>query len=322
MKLVALSACNSGQFSQLQLCPYSYTVCNDTGLGASDNITYVCLCQSGHLVTGNVSTQYFYSELCAAPTSPPSNSTSDSPSRGVVSFTTASNEELQSVLFALFGVAIGLGLLAIGVVALNLVLILKTPSEKTGAAAGSVNGSESSNAPDRPVAHASPLGTAFLGRPNTMELVFSLGGEGRRAPSTYSEPEDYTISAVALVTTQAPVDPADVTDPVAHALPLGTALLERPNTKELVFNLGSERPNVYAEPEDYTSSAVAIVTTHAPVHPADVTALGTAADGSSIEDNITVNAANAIQMPQPTQGQSSINVNFVAMDQPQDYSFA
>ena len=259
MKLVALSACNSGQFSQLQLCPYSYTVCNDTGLGASDNITYVCLCQSGHLVTGNVSTQYFYSELCAAPTSPPSNSTSDSPSRGVVSFTTASNEELQSVLFALFGVAIGLGLLAIGVVALNLVLILKTPSEKTGAAAGSVNGSESSNAPDRPVAHASPL---------------------------------------------------------------GTALLERPNTKELVFNLGSERPNVYAEPEDYTSSAVAIVTTHAPVHPADVTALGTAADGSSIEDNITVNAANAIQMPQPTQGQSSINVNFVAMDQPQDYSFA
>ena len=127
MKLVALSACTSGQFSQSQLCPHSYTVCNDTGLGASGNITYLCLCQSGYLVTGNISSQYFYSELCAAPTSPPSNSTSASPALGIVSITTAPDAEFQTVAIVLFAVTIGLGLVAIGVIALNIILMLKTP---------------------------------------------------------------------------------------------------------------------------------------------------------------------------------------------------
>ena len=200
MKLVALSACTSGQFSQSQLCPYNYTVCNDSGLGALDNITYLCLCQSGYLVTGNISSQYFYSELCVAPTSPPSNSTSASPALGIVSITTAPDEELQPMVIALFGVVIGLGLLAIGFVALNVVLILKTPCEKPNAKAEGENGSELADAQRPPIAQASPLGTALLGRPNTLELVFSLRGE---ATDLYSEPEDYTSSAV----TEVPVNP-------------------------------------------------------------------------------------------------------------------
>ena len=104
-----MSACNSGHFSQLQLCQYNYTYCSDSG--AFNNITFHCLCQSGYLVIGNISTQYFHSELCAPPTTTSSGMT-------------PSDSEIKPLMIALFVITIGLGLVAIGAVALNVLLIL------------------------------------------------------------------------------------------------------------------------------------------------------------------------------------------------------
>ena len=181
---IAVSACNSGQFSQSQLCPYNYTYCSDSG--AFDNITYLCLCQPGYLVIGNISTQYFYSELCAPLTT--SHSIGTSIANEVVSFsiTTPPDREFTTVMISLFCVTIALGLVAIGAVTLNVLLVLKTVKVKAKAnGKGDLSGEQLP-----PVANASPLGTALIKRPNTIELAFSLGGE-----STYSVVEDYTSAA-------------------------------------------------------------------------------------------------------------------------------
>ena len=113
-----MSACNSGQFSQSQLYLYNYTNCRDRGLGALDNITYLCLCQPGYVVIGNILTQYFFSELCAPPTS------------GIRTFTTRPDTKFTPIMISLFCVTIALGLVAIGAVALNVVIILKTVKVK------------------------------------------------------------------------------------------------------------------------------------------------------------------------------------------------
>ena len=113
----------SGQFSQSQLCPYSNTYCNDSGLGASDNVTYRCLWISGFLVAGNISTQYFYSDICVAPINFTSTTSSTSPAMGIV--TTTLDTEVPPVVIALFGITMAIGLVAICLVALNVVLLLK-----------------------------------------------------------------------------------------------------------------------------------------------------------------------------------------------------
>ena len=89
-------------------------------------------------------------------------------------------------MIALFCVTIALGLVAIGAVALNVLLVLKTVKVKANA-----NGKDDlSGEQPSPVANASPLGTALIERPNTIELAFRLGGE-----STYSVVENYTSAA-------------------------------------------------------------------------------------------------------------------------------
>ena len=89
-------------------------------------------------------------------------------------------------MIALFCVTIALGLVAIGAVALNVLLVLKTVKVKANA-----NGKDDlSGEQPPPVANASPLGTALIERPNTIELAFRLSGK-----STYSVVEDYTSAA-------------------------------------------------------------------------------------------------------------------------------
>ena len=145
------------------------------------------------MVIGNISTQYFYSELCAPLTT--SHSLGTSTANGVVSFsvTTPPDIEFTTVMIALFCVTIALGLVAIGAVALNVMIILKTVKVKANAdGEDDLTGEQ-----PLPVAHASPLGTALIERPNTLELVFRLGGK-----STYSVAEDYTSTAGAAYVAQ------------------------------------------------------------------------------------------------------------------------
>ena len=89
-------------------------------------------------------------------------------------------------MIALFCVTIALGLVAIGAVALNVLLVLKTGKVKANS-----NGKDDlSGEQPPPVANASQLGTALIERPNKIELAFRLGGE-----LTYSVVEDYTSAA-------------------------------------------------------------------------------------------------------------------------------
>ena len=91
-------------------------------------------------------------------------------------------------MISLFCATIALGLVAIGAVALNVVIILKTVKVK-----GNTDGEDDlSGEQPLPVANASPLGTALIERPNTLELALRLGGE-----STYAVVEDYTSAAEA-----------------------------------------------------------------------------------------------------------------------------
>ena len=111
-----------------------------------------------------------------------------STANGVVSFnvTTPPDTEFTTVMIALFCATIALGLVAIGAVALNVLLVLKTVKVKANA-----NGKDDlSGEQPHPVANASPLGTALIERPNTIQLAFRLGGK-----STYSVVEDYTSAA-------------------------------------------------------------------------------------------------------------------------------
>ena len=124
-----------------------------------------------------------------------SHSTSTSTANGVISFsvTTPPDTEFTTVMIALFCVTIALGLVAIGAVAQNVLLLLKTVKVKANA-----NGKdELSGEQPPPVAHASPLGTALIANPNTVALVFGLRGE-----STYDVVEDYTGTAAAANVTQ------------------------------------------------------------------------------------------------------------------------
>ena len=123
-----------------------------------------------------------------------SHSTATSTANGVVSFsvTTPSDTEFTTVMIALFCVASGLGLVAIGDVALNVLLVFKTVKVKANANEKDDLFSKQS----LPVAHASPLGTALIANPNTVELAFGLRGESTsmwskitralQAPQTWS----------------------------------------------------------------------------------------------------------------------------------------
>ena len=159
-----MSACNSGQFSQSQLCPHSYTNCSDSGLGALDNVTYLCLCQPGYAVIGNISTQYFYSELCAAPTSAQANGTSTA--NAIQTVTTPPDTDFTPVMIALFSVTIALGLVAIAAVALNVLLTLKTVNVNI-----ETNGKHDLSKGQQP---ASPLGMALIEHPNTLESTYAV----------------------------------------------------------------------------------------------------------------------------------------------------
>ena len=120
-----------------------------------------------------------------------SHSTATFTANGAVSFsvTTPPDTEFTTVMIALFCVTIALGLVAIGAVALNVLLALKTVKVKANA-----NGKDDLSGEQLPpVANASPLGAALIERPNTIELAFRLGGE-----LTYSVIEDYTSAAGAV----------------------------------------------------------------------------------------------------------------------------
>ena len=159
-----MSACNSGQFSQSQLCPYSYTNCSDSGLAALDNITYLCLCQPGYAVIGNISSQYFYSELCAPPTSAQPNGTSSA--NAIQTVTTPPDTDFTPVMIALISVTIALGLVAIAAVALNVLLTLKKVNVNTE----TKGKHDLSNGQQL----ASPLGMALIERPNKLESTYAV----------------------------------------------------------------------------------------------------------------------------------------------------
>ena len=161
---IAVSACNSGQFSQLQLCPYNYTNCSDSGLAALDNVTYLFLCQPGYAAIGNISTQYFYSELCAPPTSAQANGTSSA--NAIQTVTTPPDTDFTPVMIALFSVTIALGLVAIAAVALNVLLTLKTVNVNT-----ETNGKHDLSKGQQP---APLLGMALIERPNTLESTYAV----------------------------------------------------------------------------------------------------------------------------------------------------
>ena len=111
-----------------------------------------------------------------------------STANGIVSFsvTTPPDTEFTTVMIALFCVTIALGLVAIGAVALNVLLVLKTVKVKANA-----NGKDDlSGEQPTPVAHASPLGTALIANPNTVALALGLRGQ-----STYDVAENYSGAA-------------------------------------------------------------------------------------------------------------------------------
>ena len=101
-----------------------------------------------------------------------SHSIGTSTANGVVSFsvTTPPDTEFTTVMIALFCVTIALGLVAIGAVALNVLLVLKTVKVKANA-----NGKDDlSGEQPPPVAHVSPLGAELIANPNTVALAFGL----------------------------------------------------------------------------------------------------------------------------------------------------
>lgn len=174
---IAKRACTSGQFSESQLCPGNFTYCNDSGYDGLDNITYRCLCKSGYLVTGNISTQYFYSEICVTSQNATSTTAPGNASIKIEDANPEADTELPPILIALFCLDIALGLVAIAAVAVVIYLLhnMELPAHR--------------EPPLRPQSS-----------PNTAELVRRLiDGEGSSVSSD-SAAQDFTTSGLAAVT--------------------------------------------------------------------------------------------------------------------------
>lgn len=221
---IAKRACTSGQFSESQLCPGNFTYCNDSGYDGLDNITYRCLCKSGYLVTGNISTQYFYSEVCVASPNATSTTAPGNIILGIEVTNPEADTELPPVLIALFCLDITLGLVAIAAVAVVIYLLhnMQLPAHR--------------QPPLRPQSS-----------PNTAELVRRfIDGEGASVSSD-SAAENFTTSGPAAVTQSNQFNED----------PMSTPNIELPQPIAILGNITTTRISLKSNTPDSDSDATA-----------------------------------------------------------------